>query len=435
MQPSPRPIRRRNRLVGFSLTVLFSLGLWLLHSLQAPPTLAQPNLFEAVWQTVNENFYDPNFNGVDWAAVGERYRSAVAQAPSDAEKAVLLNQMLAELKTSHTQLYTPDEPAYYQLLGIFYPRLPELQRSLESTFPQGKVEYVEIGVFTRQKEGKTFVSAILEGSPAAAAGLKVGDEILSVEGQPFRPIESFADKAGVAVTLQVQPAADPTSQKAVAVIPQRYDGVTMFLEAMANSVAVIEKSGQRVGYVHIWSYAGDQYQEKLEEELTYGNLREADTLVLDLREGWGGAPLTALHPFTARGPSVTNIGRNGETWSYQSHWEKPVVMLVNENSRSAKEILAYAFQQYDIGPVVGTTTAGAVIAGRPFLMPDNSLLYVAVANVYVDDQVRLEGVGVTPDVVVPFPLPYAQGTDPQKERAIATALELLSNRLPNRLPQ
>ena len=101
-------------------------------------------------------------------------------------------------------------------------------------------------------------------------------------------------------------------------------------------------------------------------------------------------------------------------------------MLVNEGSRSAKEILAYGFQQYDIGPVVGTTTAGAVTAGRAFLMPDKSLLYVAVADVYLDETVRLEGVGVTPDVVVPAPLPYTQGADPQKERAIAVALGTLN---------
>ncbi|NJO70832.1 MAG: peptidase S41, partial [Oscillatoriales cyanobacterium RM1_1_9] len=74
------------------------------------------------------------------------------------------------------------------------------------------------------------------------------------------------------------------------------------------------------------------------------------------------------------------------------------------------------------GPVVGSPTPGAVVAGRPFLMPEGSLLYVAVGNVYVDQTVRLEGVGVTPNIVVPFPIEYAQGADPQKQRAIAQAL-------------
>ena len=119
------------------------------------------------------------------------------------------------------------------------------------------------------------------------------------------------------------------------------------------------------------------------------------------------------------------MGRNRTASTYYSQWEKPVVMLINDGSRRAKEILAYGFQQYDIGPVVGTPTAGAVTAGRAFIMPDDSLLYVAVADVYVDETVRLEGVGVTPDVTVPFSIEYAQGADPQKDRAIATALELM----------
>lgn len=100
-------------------------------------------------------------------------------------------------------------------------------------------------------------------------------------------------------------------------------------------------------------------------------------------------------------------------------------MLVNEGSRSAKEILAFGFQQYQIGPVVGSRTAGYVVAGRPFLMKDNSLLYVAVADVYVNGDQRLEGKGVVPDIVVPFSVEYAQGVDPQKEQAIATLLEQL----------
>ena len=57
--------------------------------------------------------------------------------------------------------------------------------------------------------------------------------------------------------------------------------------------------------------------------------------------------------------------------------------MVNERSRSGKEILAYGFQQYKIGAEVGSKTAGAVVAGRPFIMQDGSVLYLAVADVFV----------------------------------------------------
>lgn len=403
------------------IIIVVSLSFGLLQRLTGPATSQQQLLFDTVWETVNDNFYDPDFNGVDWTALGEQYRPQVAASD---DKATLINQMLSQLNTSHTHLYTPDEPAYYQLLGIFYPRVSEFETQLAERFPEGKLEYAGIGIVTREKAGNTFIKGIFDGGPADKAGLKVGDQILSVAGEPFHPIRSFLGQADQPVELQMQPSA-ASSQKTVTVTPQLYDGITMFLEVMDNSIEVIQKAGKQIGYVHIWSYAGDQYQEKLENELFYGRLKKADALVLDLRDGWGGAPLTALNLYTARGPSLTSIGRDRTRVTHHSQWKKPVVMLVNEGSRSAKEILAYGFQQYDIGPVVGTTTAGAVTAGRAFIMPDDSLLYVAVADVYVDETVRLEGVGVTPDVVVPFPVEYAQGTDPQKERAIATALDLV----------
>jgi carboxyl-terminal processing protease len=202
----------------------------------------------------------------------------------------------------------------------------------------------------------------------------------------------------------------------------------MFVDAMKASTQVIEREGKKIGYIHIWSYAGDKYQQQLEEELIYGRLQDADGFVLDLRYGWGGAPQTALNIYTARDLTITSIPRDGTRNTYHSQWKKPVVMLVNEGSRSAKEILALGFQQYGIGPVVGAKTAGAVVAGRPFLMQDGSILYVAVADVYVNKDQRLEGNGVTPDIIVPFSPEYAQGADPQKERAIEVALEAVNQR-------
>jgi carboxyl-terminal processing protease len=56
-------------------------------------------------------------------------------------------------------------------------------------------------------------------------------------------------------------------------------------------------------------------------------------------------------------------------------------------------------------------------------MRDGSLLYVAVTNVFVNGNQRLEGKGVIPDINIPFPLEYAQGVDPQKQTAIETVLQ------------
>jgi carboxyl-terminal processing protease len=406
-------------LISFSVLLL----LWFTSPL--PKTLAKPEIkvFDQVWQTVNENFYDPKFNGVNWKAMRQKYEPQAAQTKSTQEVAVVINQMLSELRTSHTRFYTQNEPEYYQLLGIFQARNPEFQKQLKKFFPKGKIEYSGIGAFTKNINGKTFVRAILDESPAAKAGLKVGDQLLSVDSRPYQPIQSFVAKAGQKVTLLIQRTPDVKSQEKIAVTPKMYDASTMFLEAQQASTQVIERDGKKIGYVHIWSNAAEPDQEKLREDLIYGRLRDAQALILDLRDGWGGGDIGYLNIFTAmKGPTVTSIPRNGKRYTYISQWKKPVVMLINEGSRSSKEIIAYAFQQHKIGPVVGSKTTGAVVAGRPFLMPDGSFLYLAVSDVLINETQRLEGKGVAPDINVPFSLEYAQGADPQKERAIEVVL-------------
>jgi carboxyl-terminal processing protease len=230
--------------------------------------------------------------------------------------------------------------------------------------------------------------------------------------------------------VEVQRTSDVGSLRQIKVQPKVLNATSLFVDAQRSSIEVIEQNGKKIGYIHIWSYAGDQYQRLLEETLLDGKLKDADALVLDLRDGWGGAQPGYLSLFTSRGPSITFSDRTGTKTSRRFQWTKPVVMLVNDGSRSGKEILAYGFQQYKIGPVVGSKTAGAVVGGRAFLMKDGSLLYLAVADVWVDDNQRLEGVGVTPEVEVPFTLAYADGADPQKEKAVAVAGEVLQPKPP-----
>jgi carboxyl-terminal processing protease len=93
------------------------------------------------------------------------------------------------------------------------------------------------------------------------------------------------------------------------------------------------------------------------------------------------------------------------------------VVLVDEGTRSGKEVVTYALKRHGV-PVVGTRTAGALLAAQGFLLSDGSLLVLAVSDVRLDGE-RLEGQGVAPDIEVPFPLPYAAGHDPQLEAALA----------------
>ncbi len=110
--------------------------------------------------------------------------------------------------------------------------------------------------------------------------------------------------------------------------------------------------------------------------------------------------------------------RGGDWRPVSFKWRRPVGLLVDGGNRSGKEVVAAGFRRYAIGPVIGAHTSGAVLAAHAFLLSDDSLLYLAVADVTVDGE-RLEGAGVEPDTVAPFDFRYSSGDDPQLARGLA----------------
>jgi carboxyl-terminal processing protease len=373
--------------------------------------------FNEAWETVRNNFYDAKLEGLDWNLVGRRYR-IFADGPN-ADITEIIKRMLMELRASHTGYYTPDEIAYYDLADIFS---RGLRRELEKRFPKGEVAYDGIGMLTRLIDGRYFISGVLDGLPAAQAGLLVGDEIISADGSAFGPVRSFAGKVGKKVRLTIR--RDAQSQPmTVEVTPQVLHPNDTYLAAMKNGARLIEQDGHKLAYVHIWSYARREYQDLL-EELVQDKFKDADGLVWDLRDGWGGGQPHYLDIFNGRATTLTFKDRQGEDTD-NARWRKPVVLLINGGSRSAKEILAYGFKKYGYGEVVGTKTTGAVLAGRAFIQSNGNLLLVAVSDVLVDGE-RLEGQGVAPDHEVPFDIRYANGADPQLKAAIDVLLRKIN---------
>jgi carboxyl-terminal processing protease len=375
---------------------------------------ATPLLLEEVSRLVSKHFYDRGMVERVWAQARAAHTAALPADATREEVAAALDVMLDELRASHTEHYLPGELAYYELLDVF--AREEFAPRLRKLFPKGQVAYTGIGVVPRTLEGRLFLAAVYHGGPAERAGLLVGDEIVSADRKPFDPIESFDNKVGVAVRLEIRRVeAGPTFP--VEVVPQRIQPNEFFLSAMRASVRIIEREGQRWGYLRVWSYARRQYHHLLIEELAEGRLKDVDGLVLDLRGGWGGAQPEYTELFVGGAPIMTYVGRDGRQHFANFRWRRPVVLLVDEGTRSGKEVVTYGLKRQGVR-VVGARTAGALLAGRGFLLSDGSLLVLAVADVRVEGE-RLEGRGIVPDVVVPFQLPYAAGHDPQLEAALA----------------
>ena len=372
--------------------------------------------FDQVWELVRDRFYDPKLNGLDWDAARTRYRPQAIAAGSREEAAVAINAMLSELGASHTRYYTPEDPAYYQLADIFVGALEH--RGLERVFRRGDVAYPGIGAFTEtDAQGRTFVTGAIEGAPAHQANVLVGDEILSADGRPFRPVDSFRGKVGMPVALQIRRTSG-AAPLTVSVTPADLNPGEMFLRGLKTSARVIVAGDNaRIGYVRVWSYASRRYQSALEELISDGALKDADALIWDLRGGWGGAQPQYLDLFNPRAPTMQVKDRNGETGLVDVKWRKPVAMLINQGTRSGKEVLAYGFKEYQLGELIGQRTEGAVLAATAFLIGDDGLLLLAVEDVWVDGK-RLEGVGVEPTIEVKFDSRYAAGADPQLDRAV-----------------
>ena len=234
------------------------------------------------------------------------------------------------------------------------------------------------------------------GLPADKAGLLLGDEIVSADGAPFEPVGSFRNKAGKTVALKVRREANGPLID-VTVEPKQIEPGETFEAALKDSARIIEANGRRIGYVRVWSYAGNDYQRALEEVLSDGKLKDADALVWDLRDGWGGAQPRYLNVFNPYGPTMTLTGRDGEAHVVNYRWQQAGRAADQRRHAQRQGGARLRLQEERLRPGDRRAHAPARCSPRTaFLLSDGSLLILAVEDASVEGE-RLEGKGVEPD--------------------------------------
>lgn len=389
-------------------------------------------LFDAVVETTAKNFWDnERLVAIGWKQRAAEVRQSVVEADSLDAAASRINALLDELKTSHTALLTPDDVNYYILMAVFRgASMP--QEDFDNLFWGAGVTFAGIGHFSVRIDGRDFVEALLEGSPAARAGLKVGDELLSVDGASYHPIRSFRGKVGHDVVVTVRRTEGGPSEslrvKVMSIAP-----LHAFREATGASARVIERDGRHIGYVHVWASVGDESSTALQNALSSlginerasrakgdkGRSPQLDGLIVDMRGRIGGTASTAKRYLDLLDPRGPLLGSRDKSQSSRASTalRGRTAVLINHHTRSTAELFVHAYKRERQGPLIGTRTAGAVSAASAFAMPGGNLLYVAVSGLEIDGEV-LEGPGVAPDIEVARPIPYAQGADPVLDRAI-----------------
>ncbi len=379
-------------------------------------------VFDGAVDTVNQHFFAPSA----LPAFNQAAALAVSQMPDlkDADAGVVddaVSFVLDSLNASHTGRFTADRVDYYELADIFRFAIRHDMRRLFP--PKGTVTYAGIGIASAKIDGKTFLTDVYDGGPAAKAGLLAGDEIVSVDGKPFAEIGSFRGKAGETAHIMVRRLAG-AAPIAIDVPVQEIQPSDLFAKAIADSARRIDRDGFRIGTIHLWTYTARGVTQILYDALGEGRLKDVDGLVLDLRSKWGGAPAEAAEVFVGGAADMVSINRDQTRSIVNYRWRKPVIAIIDGGTRSGMEVLAYSLQKNGV-LLVGEPTAGDVLAGTAYLLPDDSLLELAVADVLIDGG-RLEGNPVVPDVAVPFDVRYAAGRDPQLDAATALMVERLS---------
>lgn len=372
-------------------------------------------LVDEIAEIVDQKFYSPaKLEQVRWRDAVACARREFAAAKDASGRTASLRKFLATLETSHTGYYPRSDPVYWQWASLFEPILQ--QNCAKDRTPGFPIVRDDIGVFWKEVGAEWFVLGVFARGPADKAGLKLGDRVLKADGQPFSAVESFAGRAGKTVMLQVQRSrgAAPIS---VQVMPTSTRPHEELRQATADSCQILQHKGRRIGYIHMWSWATMEFQKVLVDCVIKSNAEAADGFILDIRDGWGGAHMNYLAIFWRDVPLLERIARDGTRQPFDTQIRKPAALLINEGTRSGKETVAYFAKKHHLARLVGKRTAGAVVAGGPICLSDGSLLMLAQSDGRVDGE-RLEGIGITPDVEVPFDFRYAAGKDAQLERAL-----------------
>jgi len=417
-------------------------------------TRERREITEAAWRTVREKHYDPKLGGVDWDAMLKKYEPRALAAPDDATFYRTLNDMLGELGQSHMMITGPgagDDQA-----------APEPQEQAQSqrapSDTTGPEDVGDPGVLVRVIDGRPTVTSVRAGSSADKHGIKPGFLVTAIGGRPLtavaasrrslRPVEErFAVRraalrrlegpVGSKVTLAYLDNADRPGQVILDRDPPpgplRQVG---YLPPLHPELRAYEVNG--VGVLAFNIFLLDPLLGDIKKAMDRFEARHVKGLILDLRGNPGGLaamaiPLAAelvttpmsLGSMLMRDNTRTDtVATFSQTFAVQpapgrKPYGGPLLILTDEGTASASEILAAGLQEAGRARVVGDASLGAVLPSVVESLPHGAVMQVVVADFKTPRGVLLEGRGVQPDQrVLETRAAFASGHDPVLDAAV-----------------
>lgn len=320
------------------------------------------------------------------------------------------------------------------LAALEDPHASYLSAEQHSREQEGYRGYFEgIGAQVTLTEAGLTVIAPIPGAPAEEAGIRAGDLILAVDGEDIdgltliESVNLIRGPGGTEVTLLVRHVGD-------------FEDVSI---TVTRGRIPIESTSFRMlegGIGHLWIYSfSNTTEDEVRRALDELETADGRGLILDLRNNPGGLLASVVEVtdlFLDGGTILYEIDAEGDRNDYDAArrgpaTDVPIVVVVNQFSASASEIMAGAIQTSGRATVVGTSTFGKGSVNIARELSDGSAIYFTIRRWYLSDGTQIEGEGVTPDIEIEadaHPLP----TDFEQDATLKRAFEVLSEQVPQR---
>jgi carboxyl-terminal processing protease len=346
----------------------------------------EQRLVNEVWRMVDRSYVDSSFNHQNWWAIREKYLKQ--PLPNREAAYTAIQQMLSGLDDPFTRLLKPDQ-----------------YRSLQ-TSTSGELTGVGLQIALDPDTKRLRVISPVEGSPAAKSGIRPADSILMIDGVTTEGLtlddaaERMRGTIGSHVTLTIEREGEVAQD--IELVRDRIALNPVYAELRPQS------DGKKIGYLRLGQFNANATAE-VAHAIARLEKQGADSYILDLRNNPGGllqAGIEVARLWIDEGTIVYTVNRQGTIGSYEAMGESltrdPLVVLVNQGTASASEILAGALKDNGRAVVLGEKTFGKGLIQSLFDLSDGSGLAVTVAKYETPSHTDINKVGILPDRVVPL---------------------------------
>ena len=297
-------------------------------------------------------------------------------------------------------------------------------RHFEMLEEQNSGEFYGIGVVITDREGIPTVVSVMSGTPAEKSGLKVEDQILAVDGD--RREEWDLDQ----IVGLIRGPAGTTVELGIRRGDQELFMVTVTRAKIETPNTESEMLEDSVGYVRLYNFnekSADSVRDAVEQLESDG----ARSIVLDLRDNPGGllsSSVDVVSLFVKDGVVVTVKDRDDHEETHRATGkvvtDLPLVVLINENSASASEIVAGALQDYGRAELVGMKSYGKGSVQQIDALSFGGAVKLTIARYFTPKGRTIDKIGLEPDVTVEMELADQadKATDVQLKKAVEISL-------------